>query len=315
MSALTNTLSVLDASVYNSTGYFFVVLGILISIRFLGFPDLTVDGSFTVGAALYAVGIKASLPVVAAFLMAWGAGLVAGCMTAAVNEVLKIGKIISSVLVMLFLITLTPYLTQGSTVGLLNGSHWLASVEKWDLALTRSLVPGSDFSWHFGFNLLLGLACLIAALLAGGFFVTRLGIQIRYLGSAKSPGLLEQPKRKWLLFLGLAVGNAFVALGGAIEAERHGGFNQNMGVGVILIGLASLILGESLVKTRKKRDNLRVGECVVAVVVGVVVYATVLQILLWAGLTFLDVRLTTTVFLLLLLAFASHRYPNSARLF
>lgn len=315
MSALTDIVSILDASIYNSTGFFFVVLGILISIRFLGFPDLTVDGSFTLGAAMYAVGIKSGFPVLISLVLAWLGGLIGGCMTATVNEVLKIGRIISSVLVMLFLITLTPYLTQGSTVGLLNGKHWLASLEQWDLAVTRSLVPTSDFSWHVGFNLLLAAACLAAMLAAGYFFMTRLGIEVRYIGSAKSPSLLNKAKKKWLLFLGLALGNAFVALGGAIEAERHGGFSQNMGVGVILIGLASLILGESIVKTKKRRDNLLVPEYLSAVVIGVVVYSAVLQLLLWAGLTFLDVRLTTTVFLLFLLAFASHRYPNSARLF
>lgn len=315
MDVVSQVLSIIDGALYNSVGAFLVVLGILISIRFAGFPDLTVDGSFTIGAALYAVGIKSGFPVVVCFLMALSGGAVAGSLTATLNEALKLGKIISSILVMLFLITVSPYLTGGSTVGLLTGSHWLAKLENWDISITSSVLPGAQFSLHPGFVLVFAGVGAAFAWLVGRVFTARLGVQIRYLGSAKSPSLLTASERRGLLFVALAASGALVGLGGAIEAERHGGFNQNIGIGTILIGLACLILGESIVKTRARRDNLQVREYLWAAGIGVVTYTALLQVLLWLGLTFLDVRLTTTVFLLILLAIASRRHPNSARLF
>src|ERR1039457_3731570 len=120
----------LDGSLYNSTGYLFVVLGILVSIRFTGFPDLTVDGSFTFGAALYAVGIQLGQPILLCFAFAWAGGLLAGIMTTSVNRLCQIGKILSGVLVILFLITVVPYITGGATVGLLRTAHWLADIQR-----------------------------------------------------------------------------------------------------------------------------------------------------------------------------------------
>jgi len=307
--------TLLDATMYNSTGYILVTLGIVVSIRFMGFPDLTVDGSFTLGAAIYAVGIKSGFPVVVCLAMAGCAGLVAGTMTATVNRGLQIGQILSGILVMLFLITAVPYLTGGATVGLLSQDHWIARLQQWDLRLTRAVFPDSNFSLHLAFIGVLAVVGGVAVFLVRLAFRTRIGAQMRYLGSAKSPNLLSGNQRTFLMYAGLAFGNALVAAGGAVEAERHGGFNQNMGIGVLLIGLASLILGESILKTRLRRDWLHVSEYLVAAVVGVLVYSFVLQFLLLIGLTFLDVRLTTTVFLLLLLAFAARCHPNSARLF
>lgn len=306
---------VLDGALYNSTGYLFVVLGILISIRFTGYPDLTVDGSFTFGAALYVMGICLNLSVATGFLLAWGGGLVSGLLTAALNRYCRIGKIISSVLVMIFLITIVPYLTGGSTLGLLQQRHILADLHQWDMNLTRQIWPDSSFSLHLGFTGCFLFIALGIVLLTNCFFNTRLGLQIRYFGSAVSPSLLTAAKRKAVLFIGLALGNGFVAIGGAIEAERKGGFSQNMGLGVLLIGLACLILGESIAKTFLRRNNLHVHEYLKAVICGVIGYCLVLQLLLYSGITFLDVRLTSTVFLFVLLTLASRRHSNRGSLF
>jgi putative ABC transport system permease protein len=287
----------------------------LISIRFTGFPDLTVDGSFTLGAALYAVGIKSGYPVALSILIAFVSGCLAGSMTASINKFLKIGKIISSVLVMLFLITVVPYLTGGATVGLLNEKHWLHNLQTWDVAFSRNLLPGLSSSLHVGFIASFLVLCLAITLLIRYFFATRIGVQIRYFGSSVSSNLLSRNQKTLMLFVGLSLGNGLVGFGGAIEAERNGGFSQNMGLGTILIGLAILVLGESIVKTKVRRDNLHVREYLIAVSSGVLVYSFGLQVLLWSGLTFLDVRLTTTVFLLIMLAIAARRHPNSGRLF
>jgi putative ABC transport system permease protein len=161
----------------------------------------------------------------------------------------------------------------------------------------------------------LSVFCLAAALTVYWLFNTRLGVEIRYIGSSVSAGLLTLKRRKFLAHIGLAMGNGLVGLGGAVEANKNGSFNQNMGVGVLLIGLSVLILGESIIKTRAKRDNLYVGESILAILIGVLVYTAGIQILLNLGIARLDVKLTATALLLVLLAFAARKHPNTGRLF
>lgn len=312
---LSEAAFVIDAALYNATGLLLVALGLLITVRFLGYPDLTADGSFTVGAGtfatLYATGYWTAGALFAAFL----AGCCAGALTAGLNQGLGLGRIMSGVIVMLALITAIPYTTGGSTIGLLGSSHSFDRLHAWDRTLTRRLWPEAEFSLHLGYLLLFTLAIgpVVAACVIA--FRSRVGVEVRYLGSAVSSNLLRPSRRVGLSVLALACGNGLIGLGGAVESMRRGGFSQNMGFGILLIGLTCLILGESVLKARLRRDNLYVGEAVAASLGGVALYSFALQFLLEAGLTFLDIRLTTTLFLLVLLALAARFHPNTARLF
>jgi len=312
---MVDTLSIIDSALYNTPGFLLVALGVLISIRFAGFPDLTVDGSYTIGAALYALTIKATGAVGPAYLLAMLGGAVAGAMTAGINQFLGIGKIISSVLVMLLLILVVPYLTGGSTIGLLTHQSLIAQIAAIDTNLTRTLLGQVPFSLHILLTTFLFAICAIALSATYYFFKRKPGIEVRYIGSAKNPTLLPKSRRVRAQFIGLMLGNSIIALGGSIEAERAGGFHQNMGLGIILVALAILILGESLLKSRAFRDQLYVGESMAAVAIGAIVYAVGVQVLLALNIAAVDVRLATTLFLLVMLAYASRRHPNSGRLF
>ena len=106
-----------------------------------------------------------------------------------------------------------------------------------------------------------------------------------------------------------------VAIGGAIEAQRRGGFTVNMGTGILLVSLAALVLGESLLKTKKKREFLYLREYIVALILGVIVYSFGVQILLQLRISLVDIRLLTALFLVVLLGFAGRFHSSSARLF
>jgi putative ABC transport system permease protein len=110
-------------------------------------------------------------------------------------------------------------------------------------------------------------------------------------------------------------GNAIVALGGAVEAQRRGGYTNNMGIGMLLVGLAVLVLGEALIKSVRKRDHLRLSEYALAILVGSIVYCTGIQLLLAVRIDFVDLRLLTALFLLLLLGIAGRAYSSSTKLF
>lgn len=306
---------IFDSAIYNSIGLSLVALGVLVSIRFTGYPDLTVDGSFTIGAAIFAVSVGHNIPIPIAIILSFLSGVISGALTATVNDFMKIGKIVSAIIVMLFLITLSPYLTGGSTLGLLHSGNIFESLDSYDKVLTNKLFPNASFSLHLTFNLVLLVFICIIALLISWFFNSKTGIRIRYIGSSEEPELIKKRSRSILLFLGLALGNALVGIGGAIEAHRNGGFSQNMGLGITLIAITILVLGESIVKIRLKRDNLTVNENLFAVALGTFFYSFALQCLLAIGITFIDVRLTTTFLLLVLLTTASRYFPNSTKFF
>jgi len=110
-------------------------------------------------------------------------------------------------------------------------------------------------------------------------------------------------------------GNATVAIGGAIEAQRRGGFTNNMGTGMLLVALAVLVLGEALLKSYRKREYLRMSEYALAVVLGCLLYSAGIQGLLALRIDFVDLRLLTAVFLLVLLGIAGRAHSSSTRLF
>src|SRR5688572_10390702 len=132
MQLLWQTVQFVDQALYHSLGLLFVVSGILVTIRFVGFPDLTVDGSFTVGAACFAACIKSGYSLPFCLLATTCAGGIAGLATALLNQSLRIGKILSSILVMVSLLTIAPYLSQGGSLGILSETHWLNQLQQAD---------------------------------------------------------------------------------------------------------------------------------------------------------------------------------------
>lgn len=308
-------IQIIDHSLHNMHGLLFVAIGLAISLRFVGFPDLTVEGSFTAGAVVFAVLSRQQISAFICLAGAAGAGLAAGVCTAILNQYLNLGKIISSIIVMLSFLLMAPYIAGGATVGLLGVETAFTGLDDLDSSLGSFLFGNASSMLHLARNSILLVIELGTTLVLIQFFTRRLGQEMRYVGSAKESGLVPKSRRKLLTVGGLALGNLLVGLGGAIEADKNGGFTQNMGSGILLVGLAIIVLGESLVKAFKKRDFLTVKESFLALLAGCFIYSLGIQGMLYANLYLVDIRLATTVFLLLCLIYASKYHPNSASLF
>lgn len=315
MDIFTNSLTLIDAVLYNSAGLILIVLGALVLIRMTGFPDLTIDGSFTIGAVVYAVVASSGFGAILGFVAAVLAGTVAGLNTWFINTKLGVGKVVSGVLSMIILVLLAPYISGGSTQSLLNADTIHKSMNSIDRDISQVLINDIPYQLHF---LTIGFWLLIVAIscMAVSFFMkSNLGIRLRYLGSANNPTLLNTKTKLLTLALGLGFGNGLVALGGAIEAEKRGGFTVNMGTGIILVALAAMVLGESLLKSYRKRDHLYLSESIIAVFLGCIVYSIGIQFLLKLNIAFVDLRLLTALFLLALLGFAGRYHSSSTKLF
>ncbi len=231
-----------------------VALGVFISFRLLRFPDLTVDGSFPLGGAVCAVLIAAGINPWLATLAATAAGAVAGLITGWLNVRLKIMDLLASILMMIALYSVNLRVMGGPNIPLIN-----------DPTIFNMLQPeGID---DYIFRPLLLLAIVVAAKLAlDWFFATERGLAIRATGSNARMARAQGVNTGAMVLLGMAISNALVGLAVAMFVQTQGGSDISMGIGTIVIGLAAVIVGESILPSRK------IVWCTLAVVVGAIVY-------------------------------------------
>ena len=148
-------LILLDATLFNVTGLLFVVLGVFLLIRVSGFPDLTVDGSFTMGAAVYSVLLSSGFGTIYAIAGAFVFGSIGGCLTWIINQKLGVGKVVSGVLSMIILILSAPYLAGSTTRSLLNAGGFHQELNRYDVALSSWVLTDTGYQLHFCFYIFL----------------------------------------------------------------------------------------------------------------------------------------------------------------
>lgn len=257
-----------------------VALGVLISFRILRFPDLTVDGSFPLGAAVAATLISAGFDPFAATLAATLAGALAGAITGWLNVRLKIMDLLASILMMIALYSINLRIMGRPNVPLITEPT------------VFTLLQPEAVSDYVMRPLTLLAAVVAIKFLLDWFLGTQIGLAIRSTGSnprmARSQGIATGS----MVLAGLAISNALCALAGALFAQSQGGADISMGIGTIVIGLAAVIVGESIFPSR------RLLVMTLAALVGAVVYRFFIALALNAdfiGLHAQDLNLVTAV--------------------
>ena len=257
-----------------------VALGVYISFRLLRFPDLTVDGSFPLGGAVCAVLIAAGYNPWVATLAATAAGAAAGMVTGWLNVKLKIMDLLASILMMIALYSVNLRIMGGPNVPLIN-----------DPTIFNMLQP--ERMEDYVFRPLLLLVIVVAAKLAlDWFFATQRGLAIRATGSNARMARAQGVNTGCMILLGMAVSNGLVGLAGAMFVQTQGGSDISMGIGTIVIGLAAVIVGESILPSRK------IIWATLAVVIGAIVYRFFIAAALnsdFIGLKAQDLNLVTAV--------------------
>ncbi|OSI15444.1 ABC transporter permease [Neisseria dumasiana] len=221
--------------------YALVALGVLISFRILDFPDLTADGSFPLGAVVFAVCVGLGVSPWLACLAAAAAGACAGMVTAWLNVSLKILPLLASILVMVALYSVNLRITGGTPNLPLIGAPSVFSP-----------FVAEDYSNQFWVQPLIILGFVVLAkLLLDWFFNTKTGLAMRATGvnarMAKAQGVATSK----MIVLGMAISNALIALGGALFAQTTGSADLASGIGTIVIGLAAVIIGENLLGSKR----------------------------------------------------------------
>lgn len=234
--------------------YGIMVLGVFLTFRVLDFPDLTVDGSLPLGAAVSAVAIAKGINPFLALTMAMAAGFMAGCVTALLNTKLKILHLLASILTMIALYSINIRIMDGPNVSLLGVATVLDPFMAWGL-------PG-----YLAAPMLFAVCALIATVLLIWFLHTELGLAVLATGDNARMIIAQGVNTHAVIVLGVGLSNALVAASGALVAQNQGAADVNMGVGTIIAGLASVIMGETLLG----RGGIARG-CIAAIL-GSVVY-------------------------------------------
>lgn len=264
-------INALPGSVAQGLTWGLLAIGVFISYKILDFPDLTVDGSLCTGGAIAAISIVAGVSPVLAVVFAILGGMCAGLITGLLHTKLGIPAILSGILTQLALYSINMHIMG-------DKSNVTVSRTQYDLLLSSANVQGS---------ILVALICvLIVIAILYWLFGTQIGSAIRATGNNESMSRAQGINTDLTKVLGLVISNGIVGMAGGIIAQYQGNADINMGRGAIVIGLAAVIIGEVAFRMRGSFAS-RLS----ATVFGTIAYYSVLAIVIWAGLSTIDMKL------------------------
>ena len=259
--------------------YSLLALSIVFSFRILGFPDLTPDGTLLVGASVGAIIINQTNSVVLALISSFVVGAFFGIITALLHNKLKISKLLSGILVMTMLYSVSLRVMGTSNISLINSKTiWFA-----------------DFSKNSQlYNLF--IAIIVVSIVFSLLYLllkTNIGLRLRALGDSENTAKNLNLNIGKLNVIGLAISNGLAGLAGIIIAQYQGFVDVSMGTGLVIIGLASIIIGEIILKPKNIFYLLLAG------IVGMIIYQSVISIALRFGLPSTDLKIATVMLTIL----------------
>jgi putative ABC transport system permease protein len=280
-----------------------LALGVFISFRIFEFPDITADGSITLGGAVTAVLLVAHVHPVVATGAAFFAGAIAGTTTGILHTRFKINGLLSGILVMTALYSVNLHIMGKSNLPLLSERTLASMAEASALSLLGTSVV-HPLGWAVSTRDAAVLALALAAAAIVGlslylFFRTNLGTAMQAAGDNAQMIRALGVNVDHMIILGLAVSNGLIALAGGLLTQYQGFADVQMGIGMVVWGLASIIIGEALVGVRD------LGFVITGAVMGSVLFRLIVALALRGGLNPNDLKLVTAGFVFLALVLPS----------
>ena len=265
----------LQATIEQSLIFAIMVLGVYISFRILNFPDMTVDGTFPLGAAISAKLLTLGVNPYLTLLVALVVGAAAGAVTGLIHVKLKVKDLLAGILVMTALYSVNLRVMGKSNIPLFEEDN--------------------IFNTEYSMMITIVVLILISKFLLDYLLKTKFGFALKALGDNEnlivSLGLNEE---KYKIY-GLMIANAFVAFSGAVLAQYQGFADVGMGTGIIVIGLASIIIGDTLFGKRRRLAGTTI------VIIGSILYRGVIAVTLSMGMDASDLKLITSVIVIIIL--------------
>lgn len=267
-------------------------LGLYISYKVLNIPDLTVDGSFTLGTAISAVFTMNSmsyLGILASFVF----GLVAGMVTGLLITKLKIMPLLSGILTMTGLYSINLMIMNNTpTISLFDQTTIFSSLD--------SITPYSKL-------IVIYVIVILIVIILNLFLKTQLGLSLRACGDNEAMVRASSIDTDKMKVLGLALANGFVSMSGAIFAQHQSFADVNSGIGMMVIGLASIIVGMTFIKKEKIIFQL------IAVVFGAIFYRAILTVALQLGLPSGYLKLLSAILVVIAIASTNGAFKRKKR--
>lgn len=278
---------ILSFSVYEGLVFGLVAIGVYLTLRVLAFPDLTVDGSYTLGGAVAAVLITKGFDPMWAILAAVAGGLFAGFITGLLNAWLRLPALLAGILIMVGLYSVNLRIMGGANVSLLR--------DRTIFDHAAELLGCNANSIELSIVVALFIATVVFLLL-NWFLRTDTGLALRATGDNEQMvrGLGFDTNKN--ILLGCAISNGLVALTGAIVAQAQGFADVGMGIGMVVMGLASVIIGESLFRPQG------VAGLMLASIVGSFLYRFIITLALRVGMPPGDLKLVTALLVIIAMA-------------
>ena len=271
-----------------------LALGVFITFRILDVADLTVEGSFPMSAAISAVLITMGVNPWLTVVIAGIGGMIAGAVTGWIHTKLKIPALLAGILTMIALYSVNLHIMGKANISLLR------------MDTVYSAIHSMGISNAVALTIIGVVVTVVVGLFLFWFFGTELGTSIRATGVNPQMIRAQGVNTDTMIVLGLLLSNGFVAVSGALIAQSQGFADIGMGVGTIVIGLASVIIGEVLFASssvvRKLFGNSSFVLSLVAVVFGSIIYRIVIATVLYLGMPPNDLKLFTAILVALALS-------------
>ena len=278
--------------------YAIMALGLYITYKILDFPDLSVDGTFPMGAAVTAMLILKGVHPALTLVLSFAAGLLAGCITGLIHVKLKVRDLLSGIIMMTALYSINLRIAGKANLPIFSKETIFEN------AFLESVVPEALDPYLV--SIILFVIVLVCKILLDLFLKPRAGYLLRAVGDnevlvtslAKDKGMVK--------ILGLALANGFVALAGCVYCQQKGFFEVSTGTGTMVIGLASVIIGTKLLK------RFHSVKATTAVIFGSIVYKACVSLAIALGMAASDLKLITAVLFLIILV-ASNRKERKVK--
>jgi putative ABC transport system permease protein len=288
--------NIIPISLEQGLAYALAALGIAFAFRILSFPDLTVDGSFPLGGAVAARLILEGANPIIATLAAIVAGFISGCCTGYFATKFKINSLLSGILMMTMLYSINLRVMGRANIPLITSPTVFTPLENMDISRDIPVII---------FFFLVALLCKIGMDL---FLHTEYGLALRATGDNEQMIRSLGVNTDTATIFGLGLSNGLIGLSGALIAQDQGFSDVGMGIGLIVAGLASIIIGEALIKPRS------VVRLTLAVVVGSVFYRFIIAFGMRIGLAPTDLKIATGLMVLIALAIPAIRGVKEKKL-
>ena len=294
MISITSLINRLPGGVAQGLIWGIMALGVYITFRVLKESDLTVDGSFATGGAVAVMMIISGISPLLALLLAFVSGCICGIVTGLIHTKLKIPAILSGILVQLALYAINLHIMNMSANVAIN-------IDSVNLLVTIRNLPKTI--------LICSVIAIVLIIIMYWYFGTEQGCAIRATGNSNQMAIAQGINIDNMKVLGFAFGNGLVALAGAMLAEYQGYADIGMGRGAIVIGLAAIIIGESLLRVVfKKGCSFYVR--LLFVILGGIIYYAVMILILWLRIDSNDLKLFTAIIVTVFLAIPNLKKGN-----